>query len=110
MSENELEEKLKELQEKGIIRFSEWRNIDDRTKISEIIVGNTKMELLLIRSTLFVTISGMMFYRLKEIKIKTESELFGSIPVENNKLYFVFINFKDDPIAYIPLRESEVSK
>ena len=110
MSENEMEEKLKELQEKGIISFSEWRNIDDRTKISEIIVGNTKMELFLIRSTLFAMISGMMFYRLKEIKIKTESELFGSTPDESDKLYFVFINFKDDPVAYIPLRESEVSK
>ena len=110
---NSLEEQeklLKELERKGIISFSEWENISEYEKKCECRVCNTKLDLILTQHSSYYKIGDLMFSRLKEIKIETESEFLGTTPKENEKLYFVFVNFKDDAIAYIPLDGSEVSE
>ena len=110
MSQNEIEEKLTELQKKGIISFSEWERISEHELKSTVKICNTKFDAFLTKYGLSYEIQGMRFHRLKETKIEAESELFGLEPSDNEELYFVFVNYKDDPIAYIPLRESEVSE
>ena len=52
-------------------------------------------------------IGDMRFFRLKEVIVKTGAELFGLNSEEDDELYLAFINYKDEPIAYIPLEESE---
>lgn len=110
MKQNEMEEKLTELQKKGIISFSEWEKIFEYESKSKVKIVNTTLDCFLTRHGIFFEIDGMKFFRLKEAKIEKESELFGLTPKENEPIYFVFINYKDDVVAYIPLEESEEDK
>lgn len=105
-----MEEKLKELEQKGIISFSEWENISEYESKSKVKIANTALDCFLTRHGISFEIGGMKFFRLKETKIETESELFGLTPKENEPIYFVFINYKNDVVAYIPLEESGVSE
>ena len=106
----EQEELLKELERKGIISFSEWEDISEYEKKCECRICNTTLDLILTQHGAYYKIGGLMFSHLKEIKIETESEFFGTTPKENEKLYFIFVNYKNDAVAYIPLEGSEVSE
>lgn len=106
----EQEELLKELERKGIISFSEWEDISEYEKKCECRICNTTLDLILTRHGAYYKIGDLMFSRLKEIKIETESEFFGTTPKENEKLYFIFINYKNDAVAYIPLEGSEIKE
>lgn len=105
-----MEEKLKELYEKGIIGHSEWETVSEHTEKMELRINSTKIDMFVNKGCLIFKIGDLAFHHLKEVKIETQSELFGLEPSDDEELYFVFVNYKGDPIAYIPLRESEVDK
>ena len=105
-----MDEKIKELWEKGIISISKWEDISSYEKKSEIRIGNTKIDCFLHHGGISFKIGGMSFFRLREVKIERESFVFGLEPSENENLYLVFINYKNDVVAYIPLEESGVSE
>lgn len=105
-----MEEKLKELQEKGIISFSKWERFSNHQSKTEVKVRNTKIDMFLDKGSVYFQIGDMRFFRLKEVIVKTGSELFGLNSEEDDELYLAFINYKDELIAYIPLEESEVSE
>lgn len=110
MSQNEMDEKWKDLEEEGIISCSEWETVSEHTRKMELRINNTKIDMFLNKGCLIFKIGDLAFHHLKETKIETESELFGLEPSDDEELYFVFVNQKDDVVAYIPLEESEVSE
>lgn len=102
-----MEEKLKELQEKGIVSFYKWERISNYQSKTEVKIRNTKIDMFSDKWGVHFQIGDMRFFRLKEVTVKTGAELFGLNSKEDGELYLAFINYKDELIAYIPLEESE---
>lgn len=107
---NLMERRMEELEKKGIISFSEWENISEHERKCELKIGKAKVNIILCKGATYFDFGGVIPFLLKEAKIETKSELFGLETSDNEELYFVFVNYKDEPIAYIPLEEMEVSE